>query len=210
MIYCLYKVKKIKLKLIKMRTISFLVVLAVCFVGCETTKHVTRVDPKEQIDLSGRWNDTDSRLVAEEMVKDGLARVWLTDYIEAKGKKPVIIVGLVKNRTSEHISTEAFIKDIEREFINSGKVKLVQGGAARDELRDERADQQEFSSAATVKKWGREKGADFIMQGTLNSIFDSNNKEKVVYYQTDLELTDLETNEKVWIGSKKIKKVVSQ
>jgi penicillin-binding protein activator len=176
--------------------------------GCSSTNSVTRVDDKTQIDLSGRWNDTDSRLVAEEMVKDGLSRIWVTDFIEENGKKPTVIIGIIKNKSSEHISAETFTNDIEREFINSGKVKVVQGGDAREELRRERADQQEFASAETTKKWGMERGADFIMQGTVNSITDSNSNEKLVYYQVDLVLTHMQTNEKVWIGSKKIKKVV--
>lgn len=176
--------------------------------GCSTTNRVSRVDDKTQIDLSGRWNDTDSRFVSEEMVKDGLSRTWLSDFVEANDKKPAVIVGIVKNKTSEHISTETFIKDIEREFINSGKVKIVQAGDARNELRNERLDQNDFASLSTAKKWGMELGADFILQGTVNSITDSNSKEKVVFYQVDLELTDLETNEKVWMGTKKIKKVV--
>ena len=77
-----------------------------------------------------------------------------------------------------------------------------------EELRKERADQQDYASLETVKKWGLEKGADFILQGVVNSITDANTKEKVVYYQVDLSLSDLESNEKVWIGTKKIKKVV--
>ncbi len=177
--------------------------------ACSSTKTVTRVDENSQIDLSGRWNDTDSRLVAEEMVKDGLSRPWVTDFIEENGKKPTVIVGIIKNKSSEHISSETFTNDIEREFINAGKVRVVQGGEAREELRSERADQQEFASAETTKKWGMERGADFILQGTINSITDSNSKDKLVYYQTDLELTHIETNEKVWIGSKKIKKVIN-
>lgn len=177
--------------------------------ACSSSKTVTRVDPDSQIDLSGRWNDTDSRLVAEEMVKDGLSRPWVTDFIEENGKKPTVIVGIIKNKSSEHISSETFTNDIEREFINAGKVRVVQGGEAREELRRERADQQEFASAETTKKWGMERGADFILQGTINSITDSNSKDKLVYYQTDLELTHIETNEKVWIGSKKIKKVIN-
>ena len=142
------------------------------------------------------------------MIADALSRIWLTDFRENKNRNPVLIVGLIKNKTSEHISTETFIKDMEREFINSGKIKVVQSSAARDELRNERADQQDFASAESIKKWGLEKGADFMLQGTINSITDSYNREKIVYYQTDLELSDLESNEKVWIGSKKIKKVV--
>ena len=185
----------------------FVAILLLHYSGCKTPK-VSRVDDRAQIDLSGRWNDTDSRLVSEEMVKDALARPWQTEYQEAKNKRPSVIVGIVKNKSSEHISTETFIKDIEREFVNSGKVRVVQGGEAREELRRERADQQDFASASTTKKWGMEMGVDFILQGTVNSITDANTREKVIYYQVDLELTNIESNEKVWIGSKKIKKVV--
>jgi penicillin-binding protein activator len=59
-----------------------------------------------------------------------------------------------------------------------------------------------------MKKFGREKGADFFMTGVITSITDQNGKNKVVYYQINLELTNIETNEKVWIGDKKIKKAI--
>jgi hypothetical protein len=182
-------------------------ILALMLSSCSSRK-VTRVNEEKQIDLSGRWNDTDSRLVAEEMIDDALTRFWLSNFVNQNGRQPVVIVGLVKNKTHEHISAETFIKDIEREFINSGRVKLVQAGEARDELREERADQQEFASVTTMKQWGLEKGADFMMQGVINSIVDSDKKESVIFYQVNLELSNLETNEKVWIGDKKIKKVV--
>lgn len=182
--------------------------LVLTLTACKSNKEVRRVNENETIDLSGRWNDTDSRLVAQQMMEDVLSRPWLGDHIQRDGQKPTVIVGLVKNRSSEHIATETFINDIERELINSGKVRVVQGAEFRNELRAERADQQENASRETVKRFGRELGADYILQGTLNSISDSNNKTKLVYYQTDLELSDIETNEKVWIGSKKIKKVV--
>lgn len=175
--------------------------------SCKSRK-VERIDPSQQTDLSGRWNDTDSRLVSNEMISDCMARPWRTDFQAAKGKKPVVIVGTVRNKTTEHIESETFIKDIEKAFINSGLVSVVQAGDARKELREERNDQQTFSSEDTKKKWGLEKGADFMMNGVITSIVDQYGSNKVVYYQIDLELTNLETNEKVWIGDKKIKKAI--
>ena len=196
-------------KLITMKKIlPVLFVAIIAAASCSSPRKVQRVDDSQQIDLSGRWNDTDSKLVAEEMTRDVLSRPWSAEFVEAKDTKPTVIVGVVRNKSSEHISTETFISDIERELVNSGKVRVVQGGEAREELRQERADQQEFASLETVKNWGLEKGADFILQGTIVSITDSNVKERVIYYQTDLVLTDLESNEKVWIGTKKIKKLV--
>jgi penicillin-binding protein activator len=192
-----------------MKKVMFLALaIAILAMGC-AGRQVQRIGADTQTDLSGRWNDTDSRLVSEEMIKDSLGRVWLTDFIAAKGKKPVVIVGIVMNKSHELISTDTFIKDMEREYVNSGKVTVVQAAEAREQLRDERADQQKYASPETMKKWGKEKGADFIIQGEINSIVDKLDNKKVVYYQIDLELTNMETNEKVWIGSKKIKKFIT-
>jgi len=131
-------------------------------------------------------------------------------FVEKNGRKPAVIVGTVINRTHELISTDTFIRDMERAFINAGSVRVVQSAEAREQLRDERADQQQFADPETAKRWRRELGADFMLQGVINSIVDTNDREKVIYYQVDLELTDIETNEKVWLGSKKIKKYVSR
>jgi uncharacterized protein (TIGR02722 family) len=174
--------------------------------GCSRT--VTRMDAGESIDLSGRWNDTDSRLVAEEMIGDLIGRSWITDHIEETGRKPVVIVGLVKNSTHELISTESFIKEIERALINSGQVRVVSAANERAALRDERLDQQDNASPETVNRWGMELGADYMLQGVISSIVDSYKKDRVVFYQTDLDLTHLESNEKVWLNTKKIKKLV--
>ncbi len=177
--------------------------------GCYSSRKVKRVSSEQQIDLSGRWNDTDSRKTAETMINQVLNEPWLENFKRKNnGERPVVIVGLIRNKSHEHIGTETFIKDIEREFIKSGRVRLVQAGDKRDELRNERMDQQKYASVETAKEWGKELGADYIMQGSVNSIVDSYKKEKVVMYQINLELTDLETNEIVWIGDKKIKKYI--
>lgn len=193
----------------KKRIFRIILLISIVTVSMSCGRQVTRVDSKKQIDISGRWNDTDSRMVAEELTKQVLGQRWLNNFVQANsGKKPTVVVGLVTNKSHEHIEAETFLKDIEKEFINSGSVRLVQAGDKREELRKERGDQQQYSSPETVKKWGRELGADFIMQGSINSIVDSYNKSKVVFYKINLELTDLETNEVVWIGDKEIKKLV--
>ncbi len=178
--------------------------------GCYSNRKVTRVSPDEQIDLSGRWNDTDSRMVAEELTDQVLNEKWLPRFEQQhNNQRPVLIVGLIRNKSHEHIDAETFIKDIERSIIKNGSARLVQAGDKREELRQERADQQNFASQQTAKQWGMELGADFIMQGSINSIVDEYNRDKTVTYQINLELTDLESNEIVWIGDKKIKKLIT-
>jgi uncharacterized protein (TIGR02722 family) len=180
------------------------------FAGCGGGKTVSRVEPDTAIDLSGDWNDTDSRLVAEEMIKDVLARPWVGEFKGEKKRSPDVIVGTVRNRSAEHIATTAFIKNLEKELINSGRVNFVASKEERSEVRDERADQQENASAESVKKFQKEAGADFMLRGDITTIIDQEGGDKVKYYQVNLELVNVETNRKAWVGEKKIKKFVSQ
>ena len=103
--------------------VILLVVLAFA-VGCGGTK-VTRTAVDEQVDLSGLWNDVDSQMVSEEMINDSLSRYWIEDWRDRTGSKPSVIVGAVRNKSSEHINTRTFTKDLERAFVNSGRVRVV-------------------------------------------------------------------------------------
>lgn len=188
-------------------TIAAIAVSGMIIISC--SRQVTRVSTDQAIDVSGNWNNTDSRLVAEEMTQTILGGRWLSTHLEDKqGKRPVVVVGVVKNKSHEHIDAETFVKDVEQSFIKSERVRLVQGGKKREELRAEKADQQDNASVSTMKKFGLENGADYILQGSINSIVDSHKRKKVVYYQVNLELTNIQTNEVVWIGDKKIAKYV--
>jgi uncharacterized protein (TIGR02722 family) len=188
--------------------IALPLVVSLLFSTACANRKVTRINPSQQTDLSGRWNDSDSRLVANEMITQILTGAWRTNFEQKYSRKPVLIVGSIKNKSSEQIDPITFIKDLEKACINSGTVSIVQSGDERNQLREERNDQQTFSSEDSKKKWGREKGADFILNGVISSIVDQHKNQKTVYYQIDLELTNLETNEKVWIGDKKIKKAI--
>ena len=178
--------------------------------GCATGPTVTRTASDEVIDLSGRWNDTDSRLTAEAMVSSMLSGGWLERFSTDEGRPPVVIVGSVRNKSSEHIDAETFIKDIERELINSGRVTFVAAGAARDELRDEREDQQSNATQSTAAALAAETGADYMMQGVITSQTDAIDGKRATLYKVDMELISLENNQKVWIDTKEIKKLVEQ
>lgn len=176
--------------------------------GCAS---VNRVDPNTVTDLSGNWNDTDSRLVAEQMITDCVGRPWLGEFRSAHGgAKPVVIVGTVKNKSSEHIAITTFTKDLERELINSGLVKFVATAEERSDVRDERADQQQNSSAETMKKMRNETGADFMVIGNIDQINDQKGGTTAKSYQINLELINMESNEKAWIGTKDIKKMIKK
>lgn len=199
-----------------MRFKNFLLILISIILTLSTwqcagpSRKVSRISTDRVTDLSGRWNDTDSRLTAEAMIQDLLSRPWLDEYRNSTGKKPLVVLGRIKNKSSEHINTDVFMKDVERELINSGKVRFVASFRERDQIREERLDQQNFASPETMKKWANETGADYILLGSINSVVDAYGGQKAVYYQVNMELIHLETNEKVWIGEKEIKKLIDQ
>jgi penicillin-binding protein activator len=184
---------------------SFLSVLILS--GCSSK--VTRVTHDSTIDLTGKWNDTDSRLVAEEMVRDALGGAWYNKYT-GSGKTPRVIVGQVRNKSHEHVSTETFINDMQRALINSGKVEFVANKAERDQIRDEKADQAGNAAVESRQSAGEESGADLMLIGELNSIVDQEGGKAVVFYQVNLELVEIESHKKLWIGDKKIKKYVTR
>jgi uncharacterized protein (TIGR02722 family) len=184
--------------------------LAPVLAACGGTK-VTRMDTNEVKDLSGRWNDTDSRLVAEEMIRDCTTRPWISNASSEKGgKAPTVIVGTVRNQSHEHINTDTFVEDLQRELINSGKVDFVASKSERGEVRDERLDQDTNSSEETRHAHGQETGADFVLSGAINTIEDQEGGKTVVYYQTNLKLLNMKTNQIAWNGQKKIKKFVQR
>ena len=188
----------------------YVVIFTVFVTGCASTK-VKRIETDEPIDFSGRWNDTDSRLVAKEMIEDSLQSPWLREFTEKNRHAPVVIVGTVTNKSYEHINPELFTKNLERSLIKSGKVKFVASRSERGEIREEREDQhQGYTSPETRTRIGRETGADFMLIGSINSIKDETKGRYVILYEVNLELVDLETNEKAWIGQKDIRKVVTR
>jgi len=182
---------------------------ATLLAACSSMPQVERVSSDQVTDISGYWNDTDANLTAQEMISQVLGDPWLGQYEGANGgKQPTVIVGEIRNLSSEHISTSTFIDDMQRELINSGKVQFVASSDQRGEVRGERSDQDLNATSATRSAMGQEVGADFMMQGTINTIIDAAGSTSAKYYQVDLRLINMHNNVIAWIGQKKIKKLV--
>jgi uncharacterized protein (TIGR02722 family) len=176
-------------------------------IGCETVK-VDRREIDETIDLTDRWNDTDSRQVAEGMIGDMLEFPWIRHHQERTGKmKPTVIIQHISNRSHEHIAVNTFINDLKRAMIRSGKLDFVVGGEERQNVREERRDQELHSKENTQAAMGQEQGADYALSGSIDSIVDQLGGKRVTFYQVDLKLIDMTSNREVWNGQKKIKKV---
>jgi hypothetical protein len=192
-------------------TTLLLLTLTLVAVGGCANKRVERIDPASVTDLSGRWNDADSRLVANALITQSLEGSWARDYAAANGgQPPTVIVGQFRNRTMEHIPVGTFIRDLERAYVTTGLVRLVASAEEREEIRAERADQQTNASAESRARMARELGARYMLQGDVQAIEDSEGRERIVFYQVDATLIDLETNVRTWMGQHKIKKYIQR
>ena len=180
------------------------------FVSCGSAIRVDRIAMDTDLDLSGSWNDTDIRLVAEELVGDSLRASWIDQFRIRKGRDPVVIIGSILNRSSEHIDTSILSKRFELAFINTGRVQMVADIDFRATVRDERQEQQFFASEETAKALGKEIGADFLLQGAVRTNIDQVSGTAVRTYYVSAELIDIETNRKVWVGEETIRKLIRQ
>jgi len=167
--------------------------------SCATT--VKREKAGNEADLSGYWNARDVRIVCEALINDCLSSARVDQAIRAAGnRKPTVIVGRFRNESSEQIDTSIISSIMEAVIFNSGKLDFVAGGDTRTELRTERQEQQSNASEATVAALGREIGANYMLTGTVRTIVDREGNKSVRSYFVNAELTNIETNARMWMG----------
>jgi uncharacterized protein (TIGR02722 family) len=180
--------------------------------SCASGPEVSRVDPNTQKDLSGHWNDTDVKIVCESLVNDCLNSPRVSQAITAlRGKTPMVLVGTFTNATMDHIDTSIIVSRIETAIFNSGKMDFVAGGSIREKLRAERQDQLYNASEETVASLANETGANFMLFGSVRTIVDKAGNQTVRTYYVSAEMTNIETNQRIWMGeNSQIKKVIVQ
>ena len=150
------------------------------------------------VDLSGEWNDVDADLVASSVTVQCLESGWIEKWKnEHDGKKPVVRLYPIRNRTVAYIDYRYFTKQIESALVNSDRVDVLM---SLEELEDE-----EGEAAASANK---ETGADFVLNGTVVSQDDKAGDQEVRAYLVSIELVEVETNKKVWVAQKRIRKLI--
>ena len=170
---------------------------------------VKRVDADTVIDLDGYWNDTDIRLVCETIVNDCVSSPRVAKFEKTKGRVPHVIVGKIKNDSSERIDTSIVAKKMQTAIINNGALEFVASKDERGELREEKADQAEHVEYGTAKEIDNEKAADYIMTGSVKTQVESAGKYTVRSYFVYVTLTDIESNKIIWQGeNSEIKKYI--
>ena len=181
------------------------------FSSCASTQ-VKRVNSQRQVDLSGYWNDTDVKIVCESLIKDCLSSARVDQEIRARGGRiPTVIVGRFRNETDEQINTAIVSSIMETVIFNSGRLDFVANPNTREDVRAERQDQQSNASEQSAAALGKETGADFMLTGSVMTIVDRAGNQTVRTYFVTAELTNIETNARIWMAQNdEIKKVITR
>ena len=183
--------------------------------ACGPKRSVTRTaaTSTEGSDLSGYWNDRDAQEVARVMIEQCLRHAWTANFqAEHGGRRPVVkLAGVIKRTDDRNVNTQFFSKQLEEELLNSGRVRVVAADVQDEINRAERDKQALHASDETAAAGQMETGADFTLQTVVNSQNDTDGEGRAVRaYLINMELVTVETQEKVWIKSHTIRKVIEQ
>jgi len=152
--------------------------------------------------LTDKWSETDMQKAVADLVASATAH----PAISAAKRPPIVMVTKLQNKTSEHIDTQSITDMLTVDLMKTGKVSFIDK-AAREDIADE-YDYQDSGmvSRETKKGKGGQTGADFIMNGRLDSIVQEAGKDKTVYYKLTMNLTNLKTGVIVWTDQKQMRK----
>lgn len=152
--------------------------------------------------LTDQWSESDMQAAVKDLVSSAINHPAIAN---AK-RPPVVMVTKLQNKTSEHIDTQSITDMISTDLMKTGKVSFVDK-AAREDMAEEYQYQEENASRETKKSKGGQTGADFILNGRLDSIVQEAGKDKTIYYKISLNMTNLKTGLIVWSDYKQIRKI---
>jgi penicillin-binding protein activator len=189
--------------LVKLAVFSLLVGLSFMNTACGPKAFIKGQydNPDKENLLTDQWSETDMQKVVKEMV----ASLVSHPKIEQAKTTPILMVTRLQNKTSEHIETQSIMDMIRVELTQSGKVGFVDKEAREDVDAEYEYQANRVNSNKSVS--GQQVGADYILNGRMDSIVQEAGKDKTVYYKITLNMTDLKTNLVVWTNQKQLRKV---
>lgn len=186
-----------------MKTMTWIAVAIISITtGCAGPRAFTKgtyEDPKTIALLDDRFNENDMQLIAKKVVNS---------ILEAplKRSRPAVMLGKMRNRTTEHIDMVALSDKIKTALIQSGKIRFIDVTNRRDIASEYDYHQSGYVDPTQAKAPGKQTGSDLILTGTLSANVQEVGKNKLVYYKATFQLTDLVTSEIIWTDEKEIRK----
>ena len=159
-------------------------------------------DPEEISMLDDKWNQNDMQLVAKKAISS--METWVG--AQALAEKPVVILEMPRNKTTEHIDLQALYDHIKTALIQSGDFTFLDKAARREIAKEYEYQGSGYVRPDEAQGPGNQRGARFLLGGVITSTVQQVGNKKVVYYKATFELTDIATTEIVWTDQKEITK----
>jgi penicillin-binding protein activator len=183
-----------------------IVLVAVAFLtlGCGSRQYSKGEykDPNVIILLTDKFSENDLQLIAKKISNSILE----STLVKGKDKRPVFAIERVTNKTSEHIDMESLTDKIKVELIQSGRVLFSDKGLRENVAQEIEYQGSKYVDPSTAKQVGKQVGADYLLTGNISSIVQEAGKNKLVYYKSTFNLTNLSTNLIEWSDEKELRK----
>ena len=188
------------------RSLILLPLLAAGVLGINGCSTVQYGDATATETVNTDFGSTDLQMIAEKMVDDMLASPAMAE-IAPNGKRPILFVDTIKNKTLEHIDTESITDTISTKLLNSGRFRFVD--MTKVDAVAKQLDYQKNSGLVDESKsvqMGRQVGAQYMLYGNFSSIVKTAGSTKDGYYKFTMKLTNLESGLVEFQSEKEIRK----
>ena len=190
------------IKSISVLAVASLSVLALSSCGPKAFVKGDYEDPEKANLMNDQWSETDMQTVVRDLVGSLMAH----PSIKNAKNPPVVMVTQLQNKTSEHIDTQSVMDMVRVDLMKTGQVEFID-----KEARQDIADEYNYQNSGMVSKEskkgpGGQTGADFIINGRLDSIVQEVGKDKTIYYKVTLNMTNLKSGKIIWSDNKQLRK----
>ncbi|NBD14156.1 MULTISPECIES: penicillin-binding protein activator LpoB [Corallococcus] len=183
--------------------------VAVSLAGCAGPRAFTRgtyEDPNTIEMLGDRFNENDLQLIAKKMAESLASSPRFAQAPPQGQSLPIVLVGKLRNSTSEHIDMRSLADKIQTALAQTGRFALVDQAARQDIAEEYEYQQSGYVNPNAAKAPGQQASVDFLMTGDLASIIQEVGRDKLVYYKMTAKLNDVRTGTLAWTDEKQIRK----
>lgn len=191
---------------------NFVLPSAICImivpflVGCSSTPNVDYGDATSAQTLTTDFGASDLQQIVATMV-DSLLTFPPIVALTAE-RRPVLIIDRVKNKTMQHIDTEALTDSIRAKLIKSGKFRFIDRTTDMAAIAEIRTQQESgLVNPETAVQFGQQISAEYMLTANLTEITQKSGNIKDVYYKFTMNLKNLRTGILEWSDEKEIRKI---
>ena len=182
-------------------TLAVVLAFAVSCAGPRAFTKGSYEDPNDIALLDDRFSENDMQLIAKKMIQS-----MAGSSITGRNGTPVVMIGKMRNRTSEHIDMTMLSNKVRTQLIQSGRFRFADVANRRDIAEEYEYQQSGYVDPDQASGPGSQTGAEYLLTGTLTANVQQVGKDKLIYYKATFQLTNLVTSEIAWTDEKEIRK----